>query len=229
MYLAENGARYSTVLSAIGDGGGGTDNYRGNHGNRHDPPGAVVSKVTVTTTNTATNVANCATAVTSTILQTQSTRNGAILSPALEEVKVLAANAAAEFGDAAGAIVSTRINSGTNQLRGNLFSFLIVASSSQQDERELAGNMIYCFPPRLRVRRDAPGCPGGVWSDCHCILTGIIGELTGVVPRKKSFTQGIATKIKHRSGVGPCTAFPRGVPKLTATKERERHSQPYIY
>lgn len=43
---------------------------------------------------------------------------------ALEEVKVLTGNPAAEFGNAAGSIVNAQIKSGTNQFRGNAFEFL---------------------------------------------------------------------------------------------------------
>jgi len=43
---------------------------------------------------------------------------------ALEEVRVLTGNAAAEFGSAGGATVMLQIKSGTNQFRGNVFEFL---------------------------------------------------------------------------------------------------------
>ncbi|BDC51853.1 hypothetical protein F183_A41680 [Bryobacterales bacterium F-183] len=43
---------------------------------------------------------------------------------ALEEVKVLTGNAAAEFGNAGGATVMLQMKSGTNQFRGNVFEFL---------------------------------------------------------------------------------------------------------
>jgi hypothetical protein len=43
---------------------------------------------------------------------------------ALEEVKVITGNAAAEFGNSGGATVMLQIKSGTNELHGNLFNFL---------------------------------------------------------------------------------------------------------
>ncbi|MFN7921558.1 MAG: carboxypeptidase regulatory-like domain-containing protein [Bryobacteraceae bacterium] len=43
---------------------------------------------------------------------------------ALQEVKVLTGNAAAEFGNAGGATVMLQLKSGTNQFRGNVFEFL---------------------------------------------------------------------------------------------------------
>lgn len=43
---------------------------------------------------------------------------------ALEEVKVLTGNAAADYGNAGGAAVMMQIKSGTNQFRGNVFEFL---------------------------------------------------------------------------------------------------------
>jgi hypothetical protein len=43
---------------------------------------------------------------------------------ALEEVKVLTGNAAAEFGNAGGATVMLSLKSGTNEFHGNLFQFL---------------------------------------------------------------------------------------------------------
>jgi hypothetical protein len=43
---------------------------------------------------------------------------------ALEEVKVITGNAAAEFGNSGGATVMLQIKSGTNQFHGNLFNFL---------------------------------------------------------------------------------------------------------
>ena len=43
---------------------------------------------------------------------------------ALEEVKVLTGNAAAEFGNAGGATVMLQMKSGTNQFHGNVFEFL---------------------------------------------------------------------------------------------------------
>ncbi len=43
---------------------------------------------------------------------------------ALEEVKVLTGNAAADYGNAGGAAVMMTIKSGTNQFRGNVFEFL---------------------------------------------------------------------------------------------------------
>ncbi len=43
---------------------------------------------------------------------------------ALEEVKVLTGNAAAEFGNAGGATVMLSLKSGTNQFHGNVFEFL---------------------------------------------------------------------------------------------------------
>jgi hypothetical protein len=43
---------------------------------------------------------------------------------ALEEVKVVTGNAAAEFGNAGGAAVVMNMKSGSNQFRGNLFEFL---------------------------------------------------------------------------------------------------------
>lgn len=43
---------------------------------------------------------------------------------ALEEVKVLTGNAAAEFGNSGGATVMLQMKSGTNQFRGNVFEFL---------------------------------------------------------------------------------------------------------
>ena len=43
---------------------------------------------------------------------------------ALDEVKVLTGNAAAEFGNAGGATVILQMKSGTNQFRGNVFEFL---------------------------------------------------------------------------------------------------------
>ncbi len=43
---------------------------------------------------------------------------------ALEEVKVLTGNAAADYGNAGGAAVMMSIKSGTNQFHGNVFEFL---------------------------------------------------------------------------------------------------------
>ena len=43
---------------------------------------------------------------------------------ALQEVKVLTGNAAAEFGNAGGATVMLQLKSGTNQFHGNVFEFL---------------------------------------------------------------------------------------------------------
>jgi hypothetical protein len=43
---------------------------------------------------------------------------------ALEEVKVLTGNAAADYGNSGGATVMMQIKSGTNQFRGNVFEFL---------------------------------------------------------------------------------------------------------
>ena len=73
---------------------------------------------------------------------------------ALEEVKVLTGNAAAEFGNAGGATVMLQMKSGTNQYRGNMFEFL---RNSQLDANGYFRNRTVATAQRLGFRQNIYG------------------------------------------------------------------------
>ena len=73
---------------------------------------------------------------------------------ALEEVKVLTGNAAAEFGSAGGATVMLQMKSGTNQYRGNLFEFI---RNSELDANGYFRNRTVASAKRLGFRQNIYG------------------------------------------------------------------------
>ena len=73
---------------------------------------------------------------------------------ALEEVKVLTGNAAAEFGNAGGATVMLQMKSGTNQYRGNVFEFL---RNSELDANGYFRNRTVATARRLGFRQNIYG------------------------------------------------------------------------
>ena len=73
---------------------------------------------------------------------------------ALQEVKVLTGNAAAEFGNAGGATVMLQLKSGTNQFHGNVFEFL---RNSALDANGFCRNRNLSTAKKLGYRRNIFG------------------------------------------------------------------------
>lgn len=81
---------------------------------------------------------------------------------AIQEFRVEAANYSAEFGRAAGGIISVSIKSGTNQFRGSLFEFL---RNDKLDANNFFSNRFGLRRPPLR-RNQFGGTTGGpIWRD----------------------------------------------------------------
>lgn len=104
---------------------------------------------------------------------------------ALEEVKVLTGNAAADYGNAGGATVMMTMKSGTNQFRGNLFHFL---RNDKLDANGFFRNRSLATATRLGFKRNIFG-----------------GTLGGPIKRDKLFFFVNYEGTEQRTG-GPANA-----------------------
>lgn len=104
---------------------------------------------------------------------------------ALEEVKVLTGNAAADYGNAGGATVMMTLKSGTNQFRGNLFHFL---RNDKLDANGFFRNRSAATATRLGFKRNIFG-----------------GTLGGPIKRDKLFFFMDYEGTEQRAG-GPANA-----------------------
>ncbi len=104
---------------------------------------------------------------------------------ALEEVKVLTGNAAADYGNAGGATVVMTLKSGTNQFRGNVFEFL---RNDKLDANGFFRNRVASTAKRAGFKRNIFG-----------------GTLGGPIQRDKAFFFVNYEGTEQRAG-GPATA-----------------------
>lgn len=104
---------------------------------------------------------------------------------ALEEVKVLTGNAAADYGNAGGAAVMMTLKSGTNEFHGNLFEFL---RNNRLDANGFFRNRTAATAQRLGFKRNIFG-----------------GTLGGPIRRNKAFFFVDYEGTEQRSG-GPASA-----------------------
>jgi hypothetical protein len=81
---------------------------------------------------------------------------------AIQEFKVETANYSAEYGRAAGGVISVAIKSGTNQLRGSLFEFL---RNDALDAADFFANRNNLRKPPLRYNQFGGTVGGPVWRD----------------------------------------------------------------